>query len=59
MEHVTFRAPERMTEDLEKESKKIGMDSRSNFVRVVVEAGLKFIKKDGFESFISEASKKV
>lgn len=58
MEYITFTAPKTLVEQIEEEALKIGMDSRSNFLRVVVTASIKQIKKEGFEIFISNSAKR-
>ena len=56
MEILTFKATKQLIDDLNNESEKVAIESRSNFIRLLLIASLREVKRSGFHDFISNST---
>jgi len=52
MEVLTFKAPEKLVQEISEAAIKAGFDSRSNFIRLLLNRSIKEIDKVGFHKFM-------
>ena len=58
MEILSISTPEKLIKELTEQAKLAGIESRSNFIRLLLIAGIHQVKKDGFHSFVGQSAEK-